>query len=368
MGTDAILILVIVGSIFIIASFFGELPKKIGIIEFYGENDVNSRKFTTGQRIIAAVLGLCFYAAIPILSVALRQPTATITPPQIAVANTSAPIALPFIATNTLTNPASTSSSTPTLAPTVSNTPTIAATATFSDTAIVTYTPRPSQTPIATSILVATAPYTVTAGVAVTTLPTPTGKLLFSENFEDGSAHGFSFYAGNWTVIADGTGNKVLEVKTSDGSMNASFGPPNFLNGTIEFRFRVISADYQIQYHIVDLGLRNQTVINGDWTEYVVAYDPASLPSLYLNYQEKGGSWQPLEGNSGGGTIQDPNGGWVALRVEAQEKNIRVFVNGQLYTTAHDSRIEQGGGLYLGGLGNLTVQFADFKIWDISSK
>ncbi|MBZ0098951.1 MAG: hypothetical protein K8F30_07690, partial [Taibaiella sp.] len=97
----------------------------------------------------------------------------------------------------------------------------------------------PSATLTATSTRTPTAPIT----------PMPTGKLVYNDEFEDGLAHQFSFFAGSWKVIEETTDNKVLEAITDGGGANASFGTPNFTDGIIEYRFRILKVDYQAQHH-----------------------------------------------------------------------------------------------------------------------
>jgi eukaryotic-like serine/threonine-protein kinase len=46
----------------------------------------------------------------------------------------------------------------------------------------------------------------------------PNGTLLYNDNFEDGYAQGFNFYSGQWIVVDDGTGNKVLQENPANGS------------------------------------------------------------------------------------------------------------------------------------------------------
>jgi hypothetical protein len=227
-------------------------------------------------------------------------------------------------------------------------------------------TPRPNltQTPTQTTIL----------PKAATILPMPAGKLLFNNNFEDGSAHGFNFIQGDWKVVDDGTGNKVLEGKTNNGSSNAYFGPSDLIDGIFEIRFRVSSVDYQAQDHLVEFGFNNNQFFGGARTEDILIYDPAPPPRLILTYKEYGGPVKSTQEIFENGSIQNPEGSWTTLhpegswttlRVEVQGKTIKVFANSNLFITVSDSRIDRGG-LRLGALGSLITQFDDVKVWDLA--
>jgi len=193
-----------------------------------------------------------------------------------------------------------------------------------------------------------------TAVEAVST--TPTGKLVFSDDFEDGLAHGFSFNVGNWQVVDDGTGNKVLEQNMSSDWTNASWGPSNFSDGIIELRLRVISSSdpnagtwLGIRYHSASV------------TGYPVFYN-FPYNCVNLNYQENGGQYQALSGCN----MQFPKGAWITIQVEVQGANFQLFVNGDYIATASDSRSMQGI-LNIGTSPNTVAQFDDFKVWDLSN-
>lgn len=189
------------------------------------------------------------------------------------------------------------------------------------------------------------------------------GKLLFSENLDDGYADGFTFQSGGWKVVDDNTGNKVLEMTSTTCCANGLFGPSNISDGIVELRYKVISADYQAQHHVATVGFRLKTS-TGNFTSYALIYEPDGF-GLRLIYQENGGEWQPVERSSGGGSIQTQEGSWITLRVEFQGNNIKVFVNGEPFITAQDSRAKEGA-LILGANGVVTVQFDDIKVWEFS--
>ncbi len=204
-----------------------------------------------------------------------------------------------------------------------------------------------------------------TSNVTSIVLPTPAGRLLFSDNFDDGFAHNFDFYTGGWKVVDDGTGNKVLQMDSPQTCCaDARFGPTNLPDGIVEFRFKVINTDYHAQVHVMEFSYRVSNDISNNATQYQLHYDPETS-IINTIYQQNGGDWQPLEGNSGEGPIQGTTGGWITLRVKFQGENISVFINGNPFMTGLDTRINNGT-LTLGANGPMIVQFDDLKVWDLS--
>ena len=199
---------------------------------------------------------------------------------------------------------------------------------------------------------------TATSGLVgvATMLPTPTGKLVYSENFEDGFAHEFTYNGGSWNVIDDGTGNKVLELKPEAPHDNASFGPTVFSDGVIEYRFKVINGDNPL----LQFNFRMNPAIASD---YLVLYNPGSLSLLY---QDPVTGWGPVEASSGNGTSQFGNGEWITIRVEAFGQQIKLFAGGNLVTRDLDSR-SKSGMLFFTAYPNSDILFDDIKVWETGS-
>lgn len=229
--------------------------------------------------------------------------------------------------------------------------------------------PPSTSVPISSTAIPSTDPSTEQVSGADTTTfvtsapPSNAGNLLFSEDFEDGFADGFTFQSGGWKVVDDDAGNKVLEMTSTTCCANGLFGPSNISDGIMELRYKLMSADYQAQHHVSTFGFRLKTS-NGNFTSYSLIYEPDGS-NLNLIYQENGGAWQPVERSSGGGSIPTQAGSWTTLRVEFQGKNIKVFVNGDSFMNAQDSR-DNAGALILGANGSVVVQFDDIKVWKFS--
>ena len=89
MGTNATLVLVVLGGIFILAGYFGKVPKRIFGVVIEIEHD----KLTLAQRIVAFILGITLIA-IPVWMITF-QPSPAVTPTQIANNNTYTPSSTP---------------------------------------------------------------------------------------------------------------------------------------------------------------------------------------------------------------------------------------------------------------------------------
>ena len=122
----------------------------------------------------------------------------------------------------------------------------------------------------------------------------PGEKLVFKEDFEDGFAHGFEFGPGNWAVVDDETGNKVLESNNNKEWTESIFGPDKFSDGVIEFRFRILQEN-EFSQSIV-LYLREKPGDNG--TTYNVSYNTIT-GETGISYTPPGKGWQPVEVTSG---------------------------------------------------------------------
>jgi hypothetical protein len=142
----------------------------------------------------------------------------------------------------------------------------------------------------------------------------------------------------------------------------ASFGPNIFSDGIIQYRFRVISTTNQLLNGDTELGFRNQSNINGNWTEYILAFDPKNK-SFNLVYQEKGGNWQAMQKSKTGGSASISVNEWTTVRIEVGGNNFNVYINGNLIISSQDARDQQGA-LYLGAIGNIVAQFDDIKVWE----
>lgn len=214
------------------------------------------------------------------------------------------------------------------------------------------------QAPANTITPITPEPIATTTGTSLQ--PSLDEEPVYSENFEDGFAHGFEFGPGNWSVVDDGSGNKVLELRDSIDPTGSTFGPRTFSDGVIEFRFRVTSQN--LQAHSVVLTVRHQD----SGSQYIISYHtPDGFTDI--TYSELNSEWQPMEGISGSAKlIPYSRGEWVKMQVIVNGNQIQAFLNDEPIVTATDSRLPQGN-LTLGTGANVTVQFDDFKVTELNS-
>jgi hypothetical protein len=204
-----------------------------------------------------------------------------------------------------------------------------------------------------------------------TLIPTPTQKLTptvtpayepmeldispsYSEDFETGASLGFHFYNGNWSVIDDESGNKVLEQNMVEHASSARIDLSGFSIGVIEYRFRVVGGDND-KAHTVEIILPLQPPLNS--TSYVISHDELRGTQIWT-YQEDIRAWQQLKTDN---STLLPKGSWNTMRVESQENIMGIFINGHLVLTASDSKLGDNFTIYT--VANLIVQFDDFKVW-----
>lgn len=215
---------------------------------------------------------------------------------------------------------------------------------------LVTATPGPTRAP--RGVFVTATPDLTPAPMAFSSLPTPQGSLLFSEDFEDGIANGFSYSGGVWKVADDGTGNKAFEAASSSSDYPyIEFGPRAFSDGTIEFATKIISRNS-------DVGLRFR---RGPLEGYVFALLPR-WNLLQISYENERGGWTWVTINGGETSYSIQGKTWYLVRLEIQGNTIKAYLNDVLQMTAEDSRIKAG--VFAFGLGLRTgAQFDNVRVW-----
>jgi hypothetical protein len=167
----------------------------------------------------------------------------------------------------------------------------------------------------------------------LTAPPTPTAVpnevVVFSEDFEDDSADGFAMQAGPWSIGRDKS-NKVLEVKSEPSSASsASFGPADFADGSVDFRFQYVSPGG------FSLRLRDS-----GGSAYVLQFAPASLT---LGYAGPDGVPASL-GANGSSPYNFLAGQWYAIHLEARGVQLTATVDtDRLRISASDARLSHGG-------------------------
>jgi hypothetical protein len=160
----------------------------------------------------------------------------------------------------------------------------------------------------------------------------PSGTLVFSQNFEDGTTSGFSLRDGNWRVIRKKSG-QVLEftaVGTGWPAGTVYFGPSNISNVMIEFQVELkkLSGFY--------LNFREQS--NGD--SYVIGFDPNDKVIVWATTTYNGSNWNfsPIESQPF--TFQQDK--WYRVRVEAKNEEIIITIDGNRMLSGFDAQFSNG--------------------------
>jgi hypothetical protein len=210
-------------------------------------------------------------------------------------------------------------------------------------------TPTPAQaSPSAT-----TAPQPVSP--TNTAVPIP-GNLTatFSQAF-DSNPSGFAFDTPLAWEIVKYKGNPVLEVDASQAPANDGsdiiFGPPDFGNGVINFKFNLIETGNFF------LGFRGNQ--NDSYLVYFAPQDSAI--TIMINGQTY--NWNGEDLSTRSFTFTPDN--WYDVRLEVQGENMTLWIDNNRILTASDARLQSGAVFFHLDAGSM-LQFDDVQIWQPS--
>jgi pectate lyase len=208
--------------------------------------------------------------------------------------------------------------------------------------------------------------HTSASAPSQTALPSaqPIASSLFVEDFEDGTADDFAIKAGNWRVVDDGSGNRVLEVDNSGSSVwpKIDFGPSILRDGIIEYRVKLI--DYDVSREAGSGMAFVEFRKNAEGGLYAFAFVPY-WKLIHMAYQGPSTSWVSIQGQKGESTRDFQKGVWYSVRVEVQGEKIRAYLDDNLVILVEDSKLKEGG-LALATGPNTTAQFDDVQVWTLA--
>jgi serine/threonine protein kinase len=195
---------------------------------------------------------------------------------------------------------------------------------------------------------------------AATVLPTPTGKLSMVDDFESGDLHDFRNMSGLWDIIPD-QGNHVLRVTEDQAASwpSIQFGPQNFSNGTIQYRFNITEIqNTNSQSGMVYVNFRT----NGEGISDGYTFQIQMNNTLEdLNYVSPSGSDWPSLGNR---SIPVSPNEWHTVRVEVTDSIFKVFLDQKPLLTAVDNKQRlMMGRLGFQGSPQTTILFDDVQVW-----
>jgi hypothetical protein len=193
----------------------------------------------------------------------------------------------------------------------------------------------------------ATATNTVTPTPVTTPTPeTPVpGTILFEEDFEDGRMQDFNSMAGNWSVMTDETGNKVLD---GDNRLKSN-GAPSFEFGSLAWTDYALDYDIKLRNPTADvwLGIRNSSQ----------GYYVHRLSLYYSHMSVFDTDWNLLKSR----TYEFTRGVWYHVRLEVQGETIRVFIDEKLEIETTDSQVHAGN-VTFGVMAPTRVQFDNIRV------
>jgi serine/threonine protein kinase len=185
----------------------------------------------------------------------------------------------------------------------------------------------------------------------------PTTTILFQENFEDhNKVLGFEYIENNyWKRVTDETGNQVYEIdnRTGTGYPQIRFGSPTWKSYTIEYRVRILDFASALSTMPPDVFCTFRSQQRGWYIQTL------HLPeAVFLLYHVPSPLSDEVLGTSPMSVVK---GIWYSVRIQAQDSQLRVFVDNYLVIETTDSRVSQGD-ITLGVAPGIQAQFDDIKV------
>lgn len=166
--------------------------------------------------------------------------------------------------------------------------------------------------------------------VAMMMFSTASAAALFSDNFEDGNADGWTTQNGTWSVVKDGGSYVYYQSSTDEG--RASTGSQSWTDYSV-------STDVKVD----NWNGSNRTYVAGRYKDGNNFY-AASL------YNSSGGTLEIRKKVSGSTTTLATKtnfglaaGTWYTVKLEIIGTSIKMYINGTLQLTATDSSLTSGG-------------------------
>src|SRR5688572_15273850 len=153
-------------------------------------------------------------------------------------------------------------------------------------------------------------------------------QALFSDDFNDGNANGWTATSGTWSVATDGT--PVYRVGTNGGNVRSNTGNASWANYSVQARIKPLSFSSTSVRWVSLLGRYRDT---GNY--YYVALQNDNVLRLR---RFVGSSSTTLAEKA----FTVTTGTWYTVRLEMNGSALAVFVNGTQQLTASDSTFPTG--------------------------
>ncbi len=152
---------------------------------------------------------------------------------------------------------------------------------------------------------------------------------LFSDNFDDGAADGWTATSGTWSVVQDGGSYVYYQSSTDEGRTSA--GSQSWTDYSVEAKVKVDNFNGS-----------NRTYVCGRYKDgnnfYAASLYNSSGGTLEIR-KKVGGSTTTLASKSSYGLAA---GTWYTVKLEMQGSSIKMYVNGTLELSATDSSLTSG--------------------------
>lgn len=184
--------------------------------------------------------------------------------------------------------------------------------------------------------------------------PPNDGQLIFSEDFDDNAVSGFAFELGEWEIVKEKS-NFVLKGSATGFdtlAAEAHFGPNDFTDGIIEFKFKFLKPiGLYMDFHF-------QAEKGGHFLNLSPTYESIFLAAII--FQNDGNPVSVISSQSF--TFQQDT--WYKVWLEIQESQMTLNVDGNRIISASDSRFETGGMRFTLDPGTI-VELDDIRVWSL---
>jgi len=189
----------------------------------------------------------------------------------------------------------------------------------------------------------------------VPSLPTPQGKLVFDENFDDGFASGITTTSTRWEIIDDNNDGKLFQINNSLGGgdwVDIGLILTTIADGTIEYKVNLV--DYSNSSGAIACNFRHTAK-----ERYVLSL-VANTNNISINYQGIDDIWRSLDNAL---TFYDfKKKTWYDVRIDFKGNEIIAYLDSKKVLTATDDRLKTGGITFT--VAPTTVaQFDDIRVW-----
>jgi len=174
-------------------------------------------------------------------------------------------------------------------------------------------------------------------------------QTLFTDDFEDGNANGWSKSGGTWAVVSDGS--LVYRQSGTSADAKARAGSTSLTNYSVQARVKPLSFNGSNRFAALTARVQSST------NYYYLAL---SNSNQLLLRKLVGGSSTTLASKS----LTVTTGTWYTLRIDVVGAQLWGYVNGALELTATDSQFSSGN---IGAATfNASAEFDDFAVTSLS--